>query len=77
MLRIEEIPENERILPEWKYRLIETDSGLYVPGQFTGTEASQIVAEMEGADWKLDKRDKPNCSRILIQVLEKVCGGLE
>ncbi|WP_013321020.1 hypothetical protein [Gloeothece verrucosa] len=57
-LVIEFIPLNERVLPEWEYRLIHHETGLQVPGQFTKAQAQLIQKVTRQWDWTVDKNRK-------------------
>ncbi|ACK70854.1 hypothetical protein PCC7424_2434 [Gloeothece citriformis PCC 7424] len=72
-LVIEFIPLNERVLPQWEYRLIHHESGLQIPGHFTQTEAQLICQVTRQWDWTVDKNHKPACAAQLLQLLEQVC----
>ncbi|WP_013320654.1 hypothetical protein [Gloeothece verrucosa] len=72
-LIIESIPLNERVLPEWEYRLIHHETGLQVPGQFTKAQAEQIQKVTQQWDWSVDKKNKPACAAQLLQFLEQLC----
>ncbi|WP_013321022.1 hypothetical protein [Gloeothece verrucosa] len=72
-LFLEFIPFNERVLPEWEYRLVHGETGLQIPGQFTKAQAELIEKVTRQWDWTVDKKNKPACAAQLLQFLEQLC----
>lgn len=73
-LQIISIPKEKRVRPDWKCKLIHSESGLSIPGHFTFEEASKIKEITRSWHWEVDSDRSPRCASQLLLLLEKIVG---
>ncbi len=74
-LQITLILHEQRLKPDWCYKLTHYDSNLNLPGQFTIQEAQEILETTQYWNFSLDKNRIPRCAEELRSLINPVVAG--